>query len=236
MFRTRFVMLTAARTGSNALASALDAHSDIYSDPEIFHPDRVFGNQLDIETPAERDIDPFAFLKRTEQRAAAIKPGAGVFGFKLFLDHNDTVKDQLIGDEGWKKIVLARKNTLDQFISLTIAHKLEHWVTHIAFDKTAKITLDIEAYSRFHARMSKNFAHTRDTLFAHGADWLDLDYETVAGGDYKALLGFLGVNADEAIQPVTAKQNPAATASKVDNADELYRHLSQAGLDAMWVD
>jgi len=236
MFSTRFVMLTAARTGSNALASALNSHRQIYSDLEIFHADRVFGNQLDCETPQARDADPFAFLERMENRAAALKPEANVFGFKLFLDHNTAVKKKLIANPHWKKVVLARKNTLDQFISLTIAQRLEHWATHIAFDKTTKITLDIEAYKRFHDDMSENFAHTRDTLTAQCANWIDLDYDHVARSDYSALLHFLGADLSEQIQPITAKQNPASTARKLLNADEVHSYLTANNLEGMWVD
>jgi len=235
MFETRFVNLTSARTGSNALASALHTHADIYSDMEIFHSERVFGHQLDCETLANRDADPLTFLARHEGRAATIKPDAKIFGFKLFLDHNAVVKDHLLADKSWKKILLSRQNTLDQFISLSIANLSQTWVSHLEFEKPEKICLDLEAYSRFHSKTQENFACERVALLSHGADWIELDYQSVAQSDFEPLLAFLGASTDVQLGHVTAKQNPPSTASKVSNPDEVRKFLREHDLEAMWV-
>jgi len=235
MFTTRFVMLTDARTGSNALSGALHTHPAIYSDLEIFHSQRIFGHQLDHETPAERDADPFSFLIRHEANARSIKPAAYIYGFKLFLDHNDAIKNNLIADRSWKKVLLARKNTLDQFISLIIALKLKHWATHVAFDKTAKVEIDLDAFLDFHKHKSDSFENTRKALKKNNADWIDLDYADVAHGNFTPLLEFLGADANHSITPSIAKQNPPATADKLLNAAEVERFLDAHGLKHLWV-
>ena len=236
MFDSHFVMLSAARTGSNALAGALHSHPNIYSDMEIFHSERVFGHQLDCETLKERDADPIAFLARHERRAAAIKPTAKIFGFKLFLDHNDVVKKHLLANNSWKKILLSRKNTLDQFISLSLANLSQKWVSHLEFEKPEKIHVSLEAYSQFHENTQRSFADQRVALLSHGANWIDLDYETVTHSDFEPLLAFLGADVCRAIKPATAKQNLASTESKVSNAADLHEFLFANGLDTMWVD
>ena len=68
-FDKKFVILTSARTGSNALVNALTNHPDIHCDFEIYHEFQIYTAGDNAFTLEERNGDPVLFLDKVQSLA-----------------------------------------------------------------------------------------------------------------------------------------------------------------------
>src|SRR5436190_16183182 len=120
---TRFVILTAPRTGSNWLCSMLNSHPEIICHHELFNPEGIHyaldhrNGELHLGSKAERDHSPLWFLDRLWRAGF----GKRVIGFKLNRGQNQEVFRNVVADDKIQKLVLVRKNRIKTFVSEQIA-------------------------------------------------------------------------------------------------------------------
>src|SRR5689334_23148932 len=115
----KFIVYAYPRTGSYHLTSLLDSCADVVCHGEIFKKETVelrewHKHHLSVNTPAERDRRPLAFIAELR----ALNPRMH-FGFKLFQSHIRRVPrlDILTRDDRWKIIVLQR-DPLETYASI----------------------------------------------------------------------------------------------------------------------
>jgi len=230
----KFVVITMARTGSNALVDALARHPAIHCDFEIFHPDQIFSNGVFPGPTEVRDDDITGFLPKVMAWNAERFPEKKVYGFKLFTDHAPQVMDQILADPSWKKIILRRANTLDQYLSLEIAQQSGAWSSEYERRKRARIDVDRGAFLAFHNQVSSRFDEIEDRLEQSGQTYLKLGYSDVAAGNFKLVFDFLGLAAASTATPHLSKQNPKRTALKVVRPWSLWWWLMRQGPGRFW--
>ncbi|SDD85119.1 MULTISPECIES: hypothetical protein [Kordiimonas] len=231
----KFVIVTMARTGSNALVNALTRHPGIHCDYEIFHPDQIFTDGVFPGPTEVRDNDIPGFLPKVMAWNAERYPEKKVYGFKLFTDHSPVIMDQILDDPSWKKIILRRSNTLDQYLSLEIAKQSGAWSSDYAKKGHVKIDLDRDAFLTFHDDVTGVFDSIIRKLEQSGQDFLTLDYSDVAHENFKPVFDFLGLADASSATPHLSKQNPKRTASKVNHPLSLWWWLLRQGLGRFWV-
>src|SRR5262249_46467049 len=129
---TRFVILNAARTGSNYLCALLNSHDEVLCHHEIFNP-HVVGvarhlqmSGFQLGTIEERERDPIAFLQRVWDTPL----GRPIVGFKLCWRQHEVAYRAVLGDPSVHKIVLKRRNRVATFVSLLRARQTGEWVVY----------------------------------------------------------------------------------------------------------
>lgn len=230
----RFVIITAARTGSNALVNALTNHREIHCDYEVFHPLHIYtaGDcPFDLN---ERDADPVKFIRTVMDWNKGRYPEKPIYGFKLFFGHSDAVYQRLIADKSWQKIILSRDNILDQYVSEVIARQSAKWNSMQGAHKKKTTTVDLEHFEKYRQRMTMNYADALETLERTGQQYLSLEYADVAEGRFDKVCDFLGVDGSS-VTTELKKQNSPKSASKIENADQVKAWLAQNNLSHWWV-
>jgi len=231
----KFIVVAMARTGSNALISALLQHKNCYADFELFHGTHIPGPLGKHFTPKERDADPYAFLEVAQNDSHRRKADTQHYGFKIFFGQNDTLLQQLIVNPEWPVVLMRRENVLDQFLSLQIAWATDVWNSNEGKD-TAKTTLVENDFLRFKDEVDVLYWACEQKLKAAGQPFFKFTYADVAAGQYGPLCEFLELPKPHDIAPKVSKQNPARTADKLENPDAVYAMLQREGLVHYWVD
>ncbi len=154
-----FVVIAWPRTGSYYLTSLLNSAQGVVCHGEIFKEDFVeispwHRDRLTIDTVAERDADPRAFLDALR----ALNPD-DVLGFKAFPGHLRRVAGLRDLVAPWPKIVLLR-DPIEVYASLQRARATDLWTLRkdqeADADKLhAKISFDPESWEKFRKNYSK---------------------------------------------------------------------------------
>ena len=231
----KFAVVAMARTGTNALMSALRQHPGCHTDFELFHDEHIpgpLGQRFSLE---KRDADPVAFLDAASAYRLQQKPGSRFYGFKIFFGQNDTLLNHLINDERWSLIVLKRENILDQYLSLQIATETQIWNSSEG-EGRRKTEFNEAAFFRFKAEAESLYESFDKRLKAAGQPFHRLSYSDIRDGQYGALCEFLELPKPHDLTPKFRKQNPTATADKLFNPDEAKAILKRSGLMHFWVD
>lgn len=231
---TRFVILSAPRTGSNYLCSLLDSHPQILCHHELFNVDgiRYALSQRDAEfelgTMAERDADPVGFVHRAWGRHR----GARAVGFKLARRHPEFVFRDVLADPGVRKIVLRRRNRLKTFVSELIARKEQRWTHYGARPSelpSLAVEVDVEDLRAFADQQDAFYRRITQTLQARGQGWIEVAYEELFLPETLArVLAALGFDAQDlaGLRGMTPKRNSDDLRATVANYDELARALA----------
>lgn len=127
---TRFVILSAPRSGSNMLSSMLNSHSSVLCHHEIFNPAGLFyalplrGSQFAVaKNIEERDNNPYACLDNIWR----MNENKTCVGFKMTHKQNTAVFYSVLNDKKVKKIILTRKNQVKAHVSKLLAQKTGVW-------------------------------------------------------------------------------------------------------------
>jgi len=232
---SKFVVVAMARTGTNALISALRQHPKCYTDFELFHDKQIPGPLGEKFSLEERDQDPHGFLDEAVAEALHRKPAMHSYGFKIFFEHNDALLSELITDPAWPVVLLRRENTLDQFLSLCIAVDTNVWNSKGGNAK-AKILFKEKDFLFFKNRVDGFYADVERQLAAAAQPFWRFGYRDITEGNYGPLCEFLGLEEPHNLAPMLKKQNPVGTADKVENPDEVCHVLAKLGLTHLWVD
>ncbi|PRP91171.1 Riboflavin biosynthesis protein RibD [Enhygromyxa salina] len=239
---TRFVVISAPRTGSDELCSLLDSHPEILCHHELCNVDgvRYALSQRDtgfcLGTTEARDADPVGFVHRAWRE----HQGARAVGFALARRHPEFVFRDVIADPGVRKIVLRRRNRLETFVSELLARKERRW-THDGASpcELTKIKIEVELELddlRAYAEQQDAF-YDRVTraLEARGQAFIEVDYEDLLEAKTQArILAELGFNAAalEGLRGTTPKRKPDALEESIANYDQLARQLAGTEFEA----
>ena len=229
------MILTAARTGSNALVDALLQHPEIHCDFEIFHSDQIYtagDNPFDI---ALRDRDHNLFLTDCVRWSRERHPSAQAYGFKLFFGHSDRVYERVLADPTWKKILLHRSNMLDQCVSDEIARLSQKWTSNDGVSAVKKIELEMPQLEYRVQTNSRNFRMAEDFLEESEQAFLKLEYGDVVDGRFDKVCRFLGVD-DIPLATSLKKQNSRRSADKISNVEQVKNWLRDNGHLDWWVE
>jgi LPS sulfotransferase NodH len=237
----RFLIVGTARTGSTMLTSLLNAHSQALAFGELFRSQDAIGWDmapfLSCQGPrllALYRSDPVAFLHGNVFRRWPRNYGA--VGFKLFYYHARTgthavLWDHLAANVDISILHIKRRNMLEQYYSLQLAHKTQVWsIQRPLGEMPPPIRLEVETCREHFAwvRMGEQECET----FFKGHAVKDIYYEDlVASQDQEMddIQKFLGLR-PERVSPRTARQRTGSLSELIANYEEL-RH---AFADTPW--
>jgi hypothetical protein len=191
----RFVILSGSRSGTTLLCDTLNSHPDILCHGEPFHPapyDHLRGDMggLDVEgAVALRERDPQAFLTWVYNH-----PEVKTVGFKMWQSHAPDICEQLMADPSMPKIIYERPNVLARFSSSRLVWKTG--VHNIKLGNARSDTLD--HLLDFHTKTFVEYLRQHTEMFAHYraasvGPVLDITFDSIKGGDYAQVLGYLGM-------------------------------------------
>jgi len=243
----RFCVIAQARTGSEYLTTRLNEHPQIVCHRELFNPHAVYsglGSAFKARLPSVefRDAEPLAALEQVAALSEEAFPEKRVFGFKLFLKHNQDVRKHVRADVSYRLIVLERRNKLAQFVSTQTARATGQWTARANKKGEAKpsnkpsavadgppepMAVDIDRLAHFveistkrYALFNKRITDREGVLHLHSED-LDERFAEV--------LEFLGVDVTPELRIVRLRQNPAPLVERVSNWDAVVKWLESHG-------
>jgi len=226
MPKTRFVIATYPRTGSNWLCGALNAHPSVLCHYEVLHPEQIHYERAYAEprprfmpSLADRDADPRAFIDGLFARDL----GHEAVGVKLMHGQAPLLTCELLRDSSVRKIVLRRENRVRVFLSVKRARS----------GRFAPIELDPAELRAFCREYDEYFAWLDRHLVRQ--DVLRLSYERLFDpGEVARVLDFLGVAAVEesSLDAWHDWQNRDTLREAISNFDELERRLARTELAA----
>ncbi|WP_071675558.1 sulfotransferase [Nioella nitratireducens] len=190
----RFVILSAARSGTSLLADTLDSHPQIVCHGEIFHPDPEWHIRGDMAGWSKEDKRALSKDRDNLLDRAFTQPGAKAVGFKMWQNQAPDISDRLLADESVRKIIFERRNKLSQFSSTALAVQTGVW--NIGLDgntrppKVAPLAFDDAAFHEFLSYQNDVFSHYRAT--ARGPV-LDMAFQGLLQDGFGGLQTFLGV-------------------------------------------
>jgi LPS sulfotransferase NodH len=238
--RSQFVILNAARTGSNYLCTLLNAHPDVLCHHEIFNP-HVVGvarhlakQRISLGTLEERERDPAEFLARVWRE----RFGRSSIGFKLCWRQTDFAFRAVLSDGAVSKIVLKRRNRLRTFVSLLLARQTGEWVVYRdepAPSDRPQVHIDVAAFTENVEFNRAYYFEIESTLRETEQCSLTLYYEDLPqSGSLQETFDFLRVN-PRIVEGDTWKLSPVDLRRTIANFDELRERLAGTEFEAeLW--
>lgn len=211
-----FVILAEMRTGSNFLESNINKVPGLHSYGEVFNPFimcKPGQTELLGVTIAERDADPQRLIDRMRDDTE------GVFGFRLFHDHDPRVYEAVMNDRRCAKVILSR-NLVDAWVSQRIAWSTDQWALKDLKDaKKWRVKFDPGDFIKLFYTVKERHADIARRLQTTGQAGFYLDYEDIQNLDIvNGLIRFLGADHQlEAFAGDFKKQNPETLVDKVRN-------------------
>ena len=141
-----------------------------------------------------------------------------------------------MGDASWKKVLLYRENTLDQFASEEIARAQNAWTSTTASGQPAKVEINLNYFPKYCRQMRAFYAATEQVLQASDQAYLKLEYADIAAGRFDKVCRFLGVDSSIGLATHLKKQNSSKSADKISNVDEVRKWLEEAGHEDWWIE
>ncbi|MBM3777293.1 MAG: hypothetical protein FJW23_03505 [Acidimicrobiia bacterium] len=236
---TKFVIVAAARSGSNLLCTLLDSHPRVLCHHELYNPAGVFyalrlrGGAFTLGTLEERDRDPLGFLPRVWDADL----GHSCVGFKMTRGQHPAVLDAVLGDPGVRTIVLRRANRLKTYVSEQRAQATGVWEAYDHADVPKDrplVRVDVAALRQHIAEQELFYAGVDAALAQSGAPALAVTYERLFDPDEQArMLGFLGLRDTRVpLSAASIKQNSSDLRDLISNFDELASALRHSACEA----
>jgi LPS sulfotransferase NodH len=243
---TRFIILSAPRTGSTFLRGLLGSHPDVFVGGEVFN-ERLTKEGIihwfEIDLPLDertkinldknlnelRQADPGRFLE--ELIHATHGWGFSVIGFTCHYKlpyPADPAGQYLINDKAIRVIHLKRRNLLRRLVSWerALAADRWHWMRGDDSPKLPAITLSMDKIVESIMEMEAKEKEYDECFKAHPV--LEVFYEDLAE-DPQAVgaraLDFLGLKADRELHARTEKTGVDSLRTAVENYDELKSSL-----------
>lgn len=229
MPKVRFVLFSAARSGTTLVTDTLKTHPGAYVHAEIYQPRRE--NHIRDEFRQRFDVE--ALAKQPQRLARAIldfTPGPPVVGFKMWTWQAPGAANALLRDAGVHKIVLERANKLAAFSSVQLAWKTGRWNRWRGESEAPPApVLDFDAaeFDAFIERQDKLFANYRA---AAAGPVLWLEYLDLPEPGLTRIQDFLGI-APLPLQPRRVKLYGADILARFAPADHaaIRRRLDRLG-------
>jgi hypothetical protein len=229
---TRFVILSAPRSGSNLLCTLLNSHPEILCHHEVYNPSGIYyaldcrNGCIDLGTIEERDRSPLDFLMRLWSR----RLGHSCVGFKMTRGQNELVLAKVLRDPEVRKIVLKRRNRIKTYVSSLIAERSGQWEAYNEAELAGpkpKIELEIDQFHH-HIRVNELYYDEIDAILRstnQGA--LAVTYENLVNSSEAAtMLSYLGIGCRSCeLVPASVKQNPTDLRLLISNYDEVSAEL-----------
>lgn len=231
---SKFAILATARSGSNLLSSRLSSHPDIFVHGEIFHSKHIAGPLHHDGSIAIDDLSSNEMMTLRER--APLKflntilagPERNCVGFKLFLNHNETVLNYVIEDSSYKLLVLERANRLAAYSSAAIGSEVGVWHT-TKQPSTKAIEFDRTRFLATKKFLDESYAALRSKLSGRpGVVWLEYRQLNAVDSD-DAALELLGVDRAYALSSPLVKQNPEQPIARFTNRDAVEAALAEIG-------
>lgn len=251
----RFCVIAQARTGSEYLTTRLNEHPEITCHRELYNPHALYSaltGEFKTRLPSteERDADPLAALEKVAALSDEAFPDKRLFGFKLFLKHDEAVRLHVRDDERYRLIVLERSNKLAQYVSTEMARETGQWTARVnkqgerkvknkpgksgksgksdaAADEPTIIDVDLEHLARYIQLSKKRYKNFMQRLEGR-AGVMHLRSEEI-DARFAEVLEFLGVDVSPELRVVRARQNPTPLSTRVSNWDAVTAWLDQHG-------
>jgi LPS sulfotransferase NodH len=232
----RFVVVSVARTGSTLLNNLLTAQGNVLAFGELFRGDgaigwdlRPFNSRQGARLQQLHETRPLQFLEKEVFRAWPREIAA--VGFKLFYYHARSgpqaqVWDYLQADPSIAVIHLKRRNILEQYASLRVAHETNVWSSTTAGGPAPEpIRLDPEACRR-HFEEVRAQESACDALF--GVRARTVAYEDLIA-DRTAAMGAVAAHIGVELKPAKAalvRQRTEPLTTAIANYAELRDHFA----------
>lgn len=227
----RFVIVGVARTGSTLLTNLLNAQGRVLAFGELFRGDGAIGWDrwpfYSLQSPRLLRLHETRPLEFLEGEVFRNWPRAiQAVGFKLFYYHARTgaqarLWDYLQADPAVAVVHLKRRNILEQYVSLRVAHETNVWSTSTPGAPAPPIRLEPEACLRHFEEVRGQEADC-DAFFA-GRRIHELAYEDLLADRARAMAGVaahLGIDLGP-LRPKIVRQRTQPLSAAIANYDEL---------------
>ena len=235
----KFIILAQPRTGSNMLADVLRKHPEIVCYGEIFHPKGIEFGRPGLPGTKALARRPLTYLRRkwpgrflSEFIYGSYAADVRAVGFKVFpwqvSEGEFTPALRWLETEpGVAIIALSRENSLQRYVSHTIAHKTNRWlavksdVETAALVQNTRVAVNPAEIEKIHAEHAAQMAALRQRFRNH--PWLEVTYEQLVAegpGAQARIFDFLGVE-PKAIASSLVKQETRKMSEVVTNYEEL---------------
>lgn len=194
MSSKKFVLLSAARSGTSMVMGALRKHPQFIIHGEIFHPRiewHIRAEFLACNDIQKRETDPVEFTKDILSQNF----GKDVVGFKIWYSQSVEACEYVMSDPDIIKIILERQNKLAHFSSGLLAQKTQVWNMKGKLKPSDKIPENTVSFKESHFL---NFVKNNQDLFEiYGqksvGPVLHLNYCQAARLEFDEIFSTLGV-------------------------------------------
>lgn len=236
--QSRFVIVAHQRTGSNMLVSALDSHPGVRCHGELFRTNvKSYNGGLKViallDVAYHDDAYQEEHWKGFLDDVVAASGRADAVGFKLMLNQSELVRNALIADPGYKKILLKRDNMLSVYSSHKIAKETgQGSARRTAEIKKARVLFDPKQFERFCKRYQKRYSDVENALEASGQEFFRTSYmEVIKPEVIRDILEYIGADRELEWEVGTKKRNSPVLTERFSNPEEVEQYL--AGIDRL---
>ncbi len=230
----RFCVIAQARSGSEYLTTRLNEHPEIACHRELFNRRTVYSaltgaHKARLPEIDWRDAHPLEALEQVASLSDEAFPDKRLFGFKLFLNHNQEVRKHVRSDPRYRLVVLERRNKLAQFTSSLIARQTGRWSAFAGKEGAAPVVaveIDLAELARFVELEQQRYAQFNQRI-AGRAGVLHLNSEDM-DARLAEVLDFLGVDVAPELRVVRTRQNPARLADRIRNWGQVTDWLAKS--------
>lgn len=225
----RFVVLAMQRTGSTMVVSALNSHPDIFCHRELFRSSSAAtaglrGLDARFHDPAFREAHPEEYL----EAIYGLGHEARFIGFKLLLSQHPVMRDRLIEDARYCKILLRRDNVLARYSSQRLLEATRAGSVAEG-GKVEFVERDFLKYRRYHNRF---FDETRRRLEEARRPYFELSYaEACTSAGLSRVLTAIGADASVELRVGTVGGNSPDIVSRFSNPDAVENFLTRNHLE-----
>jgi len=231
---TRFVILATPRCGSNWLCSLLDSHPDIICHHELFNPDGIHLSRSLRNKPGGlgqmQSKPPLGLLSQAWKQTHGCK----AVGFKLNLGQSAVVFNEVLSEQGIKKIIISRRNRIRSFVSEMNAEKTGIWESYpesTPMPHPGPLHVKAADLLKLAERNQAYYRALRERLDRTGQTVLDLEYEWLGEAEqHRRILNYLDVSPEQVLVAATSRMNRGSLRSLISNFDQLEQELAGTGL------
>lgn len=226
----KFVIFAIPRSGSNYLCGALNSHPEILCHHEIFHGDKIYGDDhLNLGTVEQRDQNAQKFINHIWQQ----NMGYTAVGFKLLWGQNPKAFKIATRDKDIKKILLLRRNKIKSYVSHLIAKNTGIWSqrntdfeTRKKENKQTSVNVELDSLYRYIENVDQYYDNLQKKISNSKQPFLKIFYEDILGNNSEdaktKILKFIGVFENpQYLQTKTKKQNANELCNLISNFTEL---------------